>query len=162
MHWAPNVCSLLATTTINDILDYTLTFIVIRVLSSWDTHRRSQPHHTVQVRWAKYSCANGVLVRWEHVIYVPYCSADTVLFQLLVVLVEEPLRIGGAPVTILLLTSLQDVQTHTGRRHFCSVWALLKKIRSRTFFLVTTDLHKLLMDADEREYQSKINQQTVK
>lgn len=59
---------------------------------------------------------------------------DAVLYQLLVILGEELLWVGSAPITILLMTSLQDVQTRTRRRHCCSVWALLSEMRPRTTY----------------------------
>jgi len=92
------------------------------------THRWSQPHHSSQVGGAQYPLADGAPVRWEHIVDELHFSGDTVLFQLMVVLAEEPVGVGDAPVTILLVTGLHDVQTHTGGRHRCSILALIIQI----------------------------------
>lgn len=93
---------------------------------SW-TYVGSQPHHTSQVRGGEHPGPDGTPVRREPFVNVPQALNEAVLFQLLVVLVQELLWVFGAAMTALLATSLQNVQARARSSHRCSVWTLLTK-----------------------------------
>lgn len=92
------------------------------------THRWSSPLYSGQVRRLQDSLSDGISVRWKHLVDEPHPSDGAVLSQLLVVLVEEPLRVGDNAVTIFPVTRADDVHAHTRGRHCCSVSELGIKI----------------------------------
>lgn len=57
------------------------------------------------------------MVWGEHLIDVPHSPGQTVLRQLLKVLVAVFLWVGKTPNTLLLVALLHYTHTHTGRRH---------------------------------------------
>lgn len=98
--------------------------LLINVMSA---HFWSQPLHLVQVCGLQDLRTNGLPVRGERFIDEFNISDHAVLFQILVVLFEEPLWVGEGPITILFLTGVHDASTHTWRRHRCSFQASLQE-----------------------------------
>lgn len=84
----------------------------------------SLPLHSVESVRAQDARANQPSVWGERVIDVAQTLPLTELSQLLEVLVEEPLGVGGGPKASFLVPCHHDTRAHTGRRHGCRVRCL--------------------------------------
>lgn len=88
------------------------------------TYCWSQPLHSGQVGGAQNPLADGASFRRECLVKELYSLREAVICQLLEVLAKLPVRVCQAPVTVLNVTSLHDVQTHAGGRHRCGFLVL--------------------------------------
>lgn len=78
----------------------------------------SKPLHLVFMPAAQIrQVSQGSVVRWEGVVHKQSPSADVVVFQLCIVLVVELGRVGGAPLTAILVTQVDDRGACSRFRH---------------------------------------------
>lgn len=61
------------------------------------------------------------MVGGEHFVDEPHPLDETILFQLLVVLVEKRLGFGEGPVAVFRVTGVKDAHAHAGQSHRCSL-----------------------------------------
>lgn len=97
------------------------------------TDRGSQPHHALQDGGLEDALADGRTVGGEPVVDEPHASNVAVLLQLLVVLLEELLRVLGAAAATLFAPTLQNAQAHARGRHRCGVWRSAGGNKEATF-----------------------------